>query len=128
MRLLLDTHTFLWFACGDQRLSDRAREAFLDGENDLFFSAASYWEICIKQSRGKLELASGWEGLVDRVLAANGISWLAIEKLHCQAILKLPNVHRDPFDRLLVAQAKAEGLTVLTTDPHIPLYGVQTIS
>jgi PIN domain nuclease of toxin-antitoxin system len=128
VRLLLDTHIFLWFAYGDQRLGNRVREAFLDVENDLFFSAASYWEICIKQSRGKLELTSGWEGLIDRVLAANGISWLAIEKLHCQAILKLPKVHKDPFDRLLVAQAKTAGLTVMTTDPHIPLYGVQTIS
>ena len=127
MRLLLDTHAFLWSIHGDKRLSKNAKEAFLDTENKLYLSAVSYWEICIKQSLGKLGLVPDWQRLVDTELAANGIEWLTIEKTHCRAVLHLPILHRDPFDRLLVAQAQVEDMTLLTEDGNIRKYSVETI-
>lgn len=127
MKLLLDTHAFLWAVWGPERLSEVARVHFLDSANELLFSAASYWEICIKHTAGKLDLALGWEQLFEREMAANGIQWLNIEKEHCRAILALPHIHGDPFDRLLIAQARHEGLTILTKDENIAQYAVDTL-
>jgi PIN domain nuclease of toxin-antitoxin system len=127
MKLLLDTHTFLWAVWEPERLSELAQAKFLDIENELLLSAASYWEICIKHSVGKLILAQGWQEILDREIAANGIQWLSIEKEHCQAILTLPQIHGDPFDRLLVAQALHEGLSIVTRDVNIAEYEVETI-
>ncbi len=127
MRLLLDTHTFLWFIHGDKRLSQTAKEAFLDTDNELYLSAVSYWEICIKQSLGKLGLVTDWQQAVDTELTANGIKWLTLEKAHCQAILHLPMLHRDPFDRLLIAQAQVESMALLTEDGNVQKYSVKTI-
>lgn len=126
MKLLLDTHAFLWLI-SNQRLSQRAVDAFLDPGNQPYLSAASYWEICIKRSVGKLDLAEGWEQSFDQEMIANDIRWLPIEKAHCQAVIELPWFHRDPFDRLLIAQARCEGLSIVTTDAHFPQYGVETI-
>jgi len=126
MNLLLDTHAFLWAMDGGP-LSDVARQAFLDPENTLFLSAASYWEICVKISIGKLVLAGDWSRQFDTEIAANGIRWLPIEQTHCRRIVELPPVHQDPFDRLLVAQALCEGLTILTADRNIPGYAVATV-
>lgn len=126
MKLLLDTHAFLWLI-GNQRLSQRAGAAFLDPSNQLFLSAASYWEICIKRSIGKLVLAEDWKQSVEREMQINDIRWLPIERSHCQAIIGLPWIHRDPFDRLLIAQAREEGMAILTADEYIPQYGVATI-
>ena len=126
MKLLLDTHAFLRLI-GNQKLSQQASDAFLDRSNQLFLSAASYWEICIKRSIGKLVLAEDWEQSVEREMQINDIRWLAIERSHCQAIIELPWIHRDPFDRLLIAQAREEGMDILTADEHFRQYGVATI-
>lgn len=126
MKLLLDTHAFLRLI-GNQKLSQRASDAFLDPGNQLFLSAASYWEICIKLSIGKLVLAEDWEQSVEREMQINDIRWLPIEKSHCQAIIELPWIHRDPFDRLLIAQARQEGMAIVTADETFPQYGVAAI-
>ena len=126
MKLLLDTHAFLWFMLGEN-LSQNAQEAFLDTNNDLYFSAASYWEICIKHSLGKLELAGNWAKLFDREMTANTIRWLPIENEHSRGIINLPMLHKDPFDRLLISQARAEGMTLLTADPQIQQYDIPTL-
>lgn len=126
MKLLLDTHAFLW-SISDQNLSRQARDAFLDAENQLYLSAASYWEICIKRSIGKLVLADGWQEALDREMLANDIRWLPIEKTHCLSVAELPWLHRDPFDRLLIAQAQHEGMAILTADANIQQYDVATL-
>ena len=127
MKLLLDTHAFLWLMRNDKRLSETAKAAFSDKDNELFFSAASYWEICIKQSLGKLALSADWQATIDRELAANQIKWLDIAKVHCQGVVYLPMLHRDPFDRLLIAQARAEGMVLLTNDNDIGKYKITTL-
>lgn len=126
MKLLLDTHAFLWFM-QDENLSQNAQAAFLDTSNDLYFSAASYWEICIKHSLGKLDLAGNWDKLFDREMTVNTIRWLPIKKEHSRGIISLPMLHRDPFDRLLISQARCEGMTLLTADSHIQQYDVLTL-
>ncbi|NJN53718.1 MAG: type II toxin-antitoxin system VapC family toxin [Anaerolineae bacterium] len=126
MKLLLDTHTFLWSMTGSH-LSERARATFLNRENRLFLSAASYWEICIKIGIGKLALAANWPQVFEEEIAANGIQWLPIEKEHSRKVIELPLIHRDPFDRLLVAQALCEDMTILTADSNIQSYAVTTL-
>lgn len=126
MRLLLDTHALLWLL-DDRRLSATAQVLFLDPENEVFFSVASYWEICIKVSIGKLNIGSDWIEQIDREMAINGIVWLPIEKGHCLEVINLPHPHRDPFDRLLIAQARAEGLTLLSADPNFGGYDVAVV-
>jgi PIN domain nuclease of toxin-antitoxin system len=108
-------------------LSANAQAHFLDVDNHIFFSAISYWEICIKQSLGRLGLRGTWQPILDQELKANGIRWLGLEKHHCQAILQLPNIHRDPFDRLLIAQAQTENMALLTADSNIQQYPVTSI-
>jgi PIN domain nuclease of toxin-antitoxin system len=126
VNLLLDTHVFLW-SITSRRLSEAADAAFLDPDNSLYLSAASYWEICIKLSLGKLSLPADWRATADLAMTINGIRWLPIEKTHCLELLKLPHHHRDPFDRLLIAQARAEGLTALSADPHWGRYEVAVV-
>ena len=126
MNLLLDTNVFLWAIWGSDRLSETAKEAFLNPENTLYFSMASYWELCIKHSIGRLELAPDWQRAFDREMAVNGIRWLAIEKEHCQGVIDLPTIHGDPFDRLLISQAKQEDFTILTGDRQLADYEVDT--
>ena len=126
MKLLLDTHTFLW-SMSNGPLSTVARRAFLNPNNDLYFSAASYWEICIKVSIGKLQLASNWSQLIDREMQINTVRWLPIEKAHYQALLNLPFHHGDPFDRLLISQASNEGMTLVTKDENIGRYAIPTL-
>jgi PIN domain nuclease of toxin-antitoxin system len=127
VKVLLDTHSFLWIIQDPEHLSKTAKETFLNPANILFFSMASYWEICIKQSLGKLELATNWKQIIDNELLENGIKWLMIEQTHCQEILNLPLHHRDPFDRLLIAQAKVESLSILTIDEAFKSYDVITV-
>lgn len=123
MKLLIDTHAFLWALTG-AGLTSVARQAFLDPENSLYFSAASYWEICIKTSLGKLSLAADWRQRFDAEMTANQILWLAIEKEHCHRIISLPLLHGDPFDRLLIAQALCEDMTLMSADRNLRLYPV----
>jgi len=127
MKILIDTHVLLWLFEDAPQLSSHAKDAFSDPDTKIYFSAASYWEICIKQSIGKLELASGWEAIISRELKRNYILWLTIEPEHMQGILTLPWHHRDPFDRLLIAQAMQESMSVITADKQIAKYDIPII-
>ena len=127
MKVLLDTHTFLWLISGDDRLSETAQKTFLDPGNILFFSAASLWEICIKVSLGKLSLKSGWLKTIQDEMKVNAIQWLSIEMLHCVELTNLPFHHRDPFDRMLVAQAMVDDLQLLSRDNRLSSYAIKRI-
>jgi PIN domain nuclease of toxin-antitoxin system len=126
VKILLDTHTFLWVV-NDGPLSETARASFLDIDNNVFLSAASYWEICIKNSIGKLTLADDWADQFDTEMRVNNIQWLPIAKPHARKIIELPLIHQDPFDRLLIAQALCEEMTILTSDGNIARYAVSTL-
>ncbi|MBX3014119.1 MAG: type II toxin-antitoxin system VapC family toxin [Caldilineaceae bacterium] len=126
MKLLLDTHVLLWVLT-QQKLSPTATTAFLDLQNQLYLSAVSYWEICIKISLGKLTLVPNWGALVDDISAMNGIQWLGIDKAHCQRLLTLPQLHSDPFDRLLIAQALTENMTLVSADAKVRQYPLATL-
>ena len=127
MRALLDTHAFLWWIADDSRLSKKAREIIADGHNELFLSAASGWEMAIKARLGKLQLSDSLERFVPEQLIINGIEGLPVQMRHTLHVQTLPDYHRDPFDRLLVAQAQLEGLPILTRNPYIARYQVKTI-
>lgn len=118
MRLLLDTHAFLWWCADDARLPESERQAIRDGRNDVFLSAASVWEMAIKQTLGRLRVPEPASAVVTRL----GIASLPVSFEHAEATVVLPPLHRDPFDRLLVAQATIEGLTIVTRDPAIRSY------
>jgi PIN domain nuclease of toxin-antitoxin system len=119
VRLLLDTHALLWWLA-DEGLSLPARDAIADPANLVFVSAASAWEISIKKALGKLTAPDDLEGQVD----ASGFSPLPISLAHGLAAGQLPRHHEDPFDRMLIAQAVAEGLTIITRDKRFEDYGV----
>jgi PIN domain nuclease of toxin-antitoxin system len=108
-------------------MSEKSRKIILNPDNSLLLSAASYWEICLKHSVGKLTLSSDWITVFDREMNYNAILWLEPKKAHLQKIVSLPWHHRDPFDRLLVAQALCEHLTIITADPDIKKYAVPTL-
>ncbi|HJZ47151.1 MAG TPA: type II toxin-antitoxin system VapC family toxin [Roseiflexaceae bacterium] len=127
MKALLDTHTFLWWINNDQRLSERVREIIGDGENTLFLSAASGWEIAIKAQLGKLKLAANLEQFIAEQLALNAFESLPIQLPHGLRVATLPPHHRDPFDRMLVAQSQLEDLPIVTADAQIARYDVQVI-
>lgn len=125
MRCLLDTHAFLWAMAGAPELSASARQAFLDPANELYLSVASAWEMAIKASIGKLHLGRPLSDLVGPELSALAIRLLPVELAHVLAVEHLPFHHRDPFDRVLVAQALAEGLVLLSRDAVFDRYGVR---
>ena len=127
MKVLLDTHAFLWSITGDDRLSETAKKTFLDPDNRLFFSAASLWEICIKKSLEKLSLRSGWLKTIQDEMKVNAIQWLPVEMSHCAELTKLPFHHRDPFDRMLIAQAMIEDLQLLSRDVRLSAYEIKRI-
>ncbi len=124
MRILLDTHYWLWMATGDRRVSPAMREALESRRNDVFVSAASIWETAIKYRLGKLALPLPPHVYAPTMLARAGFQSLAITTAHAAAVAALPDLHRDPFDRLLVAQALAEDLTLATADPVVRSYAV----
>lgn len=119
---LLDTHALLWMIAGDKRLSRKARHVIEDPGNALHFSMASYWELCLKVSLGKLTLQPHWEKQLDRELDRNSIQTLPVMPAHCRKLVGLEWIHRDPFDRLLVAQSLCDRLAILTADTHIAAY------
>jgi PIN domain nuclease of toxin-antitoxin system len=119
-RLLVDTHALLWWLIDDPALSPTAREALADPANEPLVSAASMWEIAIKRSLGKL---TGPDDLPDRI-ADEGFAWLPVSAAHAWQVRDLPPHHRDPFDRLLVAQALAERVPIVTADTRFDDYGV----
>jgi PIN domain nuclease of toxin-antitoxin system len=124
MRLLLDTHAFLWFVLGDPRLAKTALDRILDPACVKLISPASYWEIAIKISLGKYALNEQYEAFMQRSIVGNGFSILPIEPKHTAALTTLPFHHRDPFDRLLVAQAIVEQIPVLSADAALDAYGI----
>src|SRR5437899_3327578 len=108
MRVLLDTHAFLWFVLNEPQLSDIARSVISEPANDILISPATYWEIAIKISIGKYALKEPYNTFIPGQIAANQLVILPIEPQHTAALLSLPHHHRDPFDRLLAAQALVE--------------------
>jgi PIN domain nuclease of toxin-antitoxin system len=124
LRILLDTHTFLWFTLGDPLLSATARGLIDDPGNDKLVSPATYWEIAIKVSIGKLMLNQPYEDFMDRGIRQNGFAILHIEPRHTAAVIRLPFHHKDPFDRLLVAQTLTESIPIVSVDALLDPYGV----
>jgi PIN domain nuclease of toxin-antitoxin system len=127
MKILLDTHTFLWWISDDQKLSGRAREIISDGSNELFLSAATGWEIAIKVQIGRLKLPEEPIRFIIEQMRINAIQSLPIQMNHALHISTLPQHHRDPFDRLLIAQAQLEGLPVLSSDHQLANYQIEVI-
>jgi len=127
MQMLLDTHAFLWFIMGDSRISDTARELIQNDSNQPHVSMVSVWEMAIKNSIGKLDLGKPLEQLIPLELAQRGFIVLPISMSHCMAVARLPLHHRDPFDRLLVAQCLVEDIPLVSTDSQLDAYGVQRV-
>lgn len=127
MTLLLDTHVFLWFILGDPRMGPSARKIIESPDNDCYLSIASIWEAAIKVSIGKLPLGHPFESYISCKLAENGISILPISIAHAARMTALPFHHRDPFDRLLVAQAMTESMVIVSSDSILDRYQVTRI-
>lgn len=124
MRLLLDTQVFLWYLSGDPRLPMAFRDAIRDPANQIFLSVASVWEAVIKYSLGKLPLPAPPAEYLPRQREAHGIASLPIDEGSLAHLASLPALHRDPFDRILVAQALQHGLTLVTVDDAVKAYSV----
>jgi PIN domain nuclease of toxin-antitoxin system len=127
MKLLLDTHAFLWFIMGDTRLTPTARMAIEDVGNDKFVSAASAWEMAVKVGLGKLQLSEPFDILIPREMRSNGFLYLPIDLAHTVRVVSLPFHHRDPFDRMLVAQVLCEQIALVSADVPLDAYGIQRI-
>lgn len=128
MRLLLDTHALLWMVGDDERLSGSAR-ARITGAEELAWSVVSLWEIGLKLSLRRMDfrLRAGWERLIGEEMRRNGIVRIDLQPSHCGAVAKLPWHHRDPFDRMLVAQAGIEKWALLSRDAQLDGYGVERV-
>lgn len=127
MRLLLDTHAFLWWNEASPRLSRRVRQLLSDPENRLYLSAASAWEMALKVQSGKLGLPAAVSVYIPARLNHYGIEALTVTLDHVLASSALPSYHRDPFDRMLVAQGQVERLAIVTHDSDVRKYAVETI-
>jgi PIN domain nuclease of toxin-antitoxin system len=127
MKLLLDTCTFLWIVTGDRALSRVARESFADPNNAVYLSAVSAWEIAIKHALGKLPLPRQPAALIADLRARHHIESLPLDERAALAVAQLPELHRDPFDRILICQTIMGGLTLLTPDSLITQYAVPTL-
>jgi PIN domain nuclease of toxin-antitoxin system len=123
MRLLLDTHAFLWWMADDRALNRAAREAISDAANATYLSVVSIWEIGIKRSLRRLQIPDN----IEDEIQLRGISALPVMVPHAVAAPQLPKIHGDPFDRMLIAQAQIEGLTIVTRDREIALYDVAVL-
>jgi len=127
MRVLVDTHVFLWWVEGGRALPAKARATLTDQDNECLFSLVSVWELAIKTGLGKLKLAVPVQRYVVEHVAANGFRMLDIRMAHVGRVESLAPLHGDPFDRLLIAQALEEKLPVVTADPIFRSYGVKRI-
>ena len=127
MRALLDTHAFLWWVIDSPELSQSVRSVMGDSTNELYLSAASGWEIAIKTKLGRLEIAGDPEKLIPEQMVLNAISGLPVQMSHALHVFQLPDLHRDPFDRILIAQARLEEIPIITRDSAISQYDVETI-
>jgi PIN domain nuclease of toxin-antitoxin system len=127
LRVLLDTHALLWWDGDDRRLSQRARELIEHRETELILSVASVWEMVIKVARGRLRLGLPPDRLIAEAQQEQGLITLPVELAHALAVADLPRQHADPFDRLLIAQARVEGLPIVTSDPVFAKYDIDTV-
>jgi PIN domain nuclease of toxin-antitoxin system len=127
MRLLLDTHAFLWFITADPRLSPTAEQMIRDGSNQAMLSVASVWEMAIKVNLGRLPIPQPLDTFIPTQLRLNRISILPLELSHTFEVARMPLHHRDPFDRLLIAQATTEHLPLLSTDAVFDAYSVSRV-
>lgn len=125
-RVLIDTHAFLWFVADDPRLSPRARQA-MTGAQEALLSLASCWEMAVKASMGKLTLSQPVDRFLPTHIAENSLTLLHLELAHVTRVARLPWHHRDPFDRVLAAQALDEDLPIVSADPVFRRYGVKRI-
>ena len=126
MKLLIDTHAFLWFVMGDRRLSGKARRQMEAEDAELFLSAASVWEMAIKTSLGRLELPVSFHEYIDQKIES-GFGVLPIEWPHAAAVADLPFHHKDPFDRLIIAQGMTEKMSIVSGDPAFKAYGARIV-
>lgn len=126
MDLLLDTHVLIWFLNGDEKLSGKVKLAIENPNNVKLISIASIWEIAIKISLDKFRFLKGFKHFLD-MIEENGFEMLPITFEHAMVVSTLEFIHRDPFDRLLIAQCKADHLTIATKDENIKRYNIQTI-
>ena len=127
MRFLLDTHTLVWFGLDDPQLSPTAKAVLVDPNHRIDISPASYWEIAIKINIGKYSLSQPFQPFFENVLATYGFRILPIEIRHAAVLTTLPLHHRDPFDRLMIAQAIAEGVPIVSSDANFDQYPVTRI-
>jgi PIN domain nuclease of toxin-antitoxin system len=127
MKLLLDTHAWLWFVLGDPQISVSARNHILDPANIKFVSPASYWEISIKISLGKYALNAVYQQFMRQAIVGNGFRFLHISPRHTEQVSVLPFHHRDPLYRLLLSQAMVEGMTIVSNDGNFAPYGVPVV-
>lgn len=126
-RLLLDSHVLLWALAQTGKLSPKARELIEDEQSTLYFSIVSVWEIAVKLSIGRLELPADWLALMQSHLRVWGVRWLDVAPAHCALVATMPFHHKDPFDRMLIAQALAEDLVLLSSDAVADAYGVARV-
>ena len=124
MKLLIDTHALIWFCEGNPSLSPVARATMEDASNERFISHAVPWEIAFKRSLGKLKLQVDYEVIFPDVLDANGFQMLPASLAHYRGLITLERHHGDPFDRLMISQARTEGMTIVTCDTHFSAYGI----
>jgi PIN domain nuclease of toxin-antitoxin system len=127
MKLLLDTHVWLWWQMTPERLKDDARDKIASPDSEVFLSAVSTWEMAIKIAAGKLQLPVPMEELIPESLLRDDFGSLPLQQHHCFELARLPMHHRDPFDRMLVAQARAEQLTLVTADRQLERYEVELV-
>lgn len=127
MKIMMDTHVFLWWIWNSENLSNRSREILLDEEHEFYLSVASMWELSIKVGLGKLALAKPVDRFLSDHLASNDFNRLNITLPHVAGVSTLPLHHRDPFDRLLVSQALVEGMPILGADRIFDSYGVERL-
>lgn len=127
MKILLDTHTFLWWVSDDPQISVNAKDIISDPNNEIYFSVVSAWEIIIKVGTGKLSLSESPEIYIPSRIATNQFEILPVHMSHILRINSLPNLHKDPFDRLLIAQSLVEDLSLITIDGAIAQYPIKTI-
>lgn len=126
MRILLDTHTILWFLNGDVNLSPKAREMIISENNQVHVSIVSLWEMAIKVSLNKLSVEKGLRHIFS-LIRENGFHILPLTEQHVLTVASLPFLHRDPFDRILIAQAEVENLPIITFDPEFSKYDVKIL-
>ncbi|QDZ40592.1 type II toxin-antitoxin system VapC family toxin [Euhalothece natronophila Z-M001] len=127
MRILLDTHIFLWFISGDTRLSKDVRDAIRDPDNEVYLSAISVWEAIVKYQLGKLPLPEHPETYLPKQRDLHQIASLDLNESSVLQLAKLPTLHRDPFDRMLICQALQNGLTIATVDTAVRAYPVNVM-